>query len=52
MDVDYNSAYRNKVLAQMFEALVIDIGEYIPEPSVQAQDFSSQIEIHPGIARE
>jgi len=52
MDVNYNSAYRNNVLAQMFEALVIDIGEYIQEPSVQAQDFSAQIGIQPGIARE
>ena len=52
MDVNYNSAYRNNVLAQMFEALVIDIGKYIPEPAIQAEDFSSQIKIQPGIERE
>jgi len=52
MDVNYNSAYRNNVLAQMFEALVIDIGEYISDPSVEAQDFSAQSGIQPGIVRE
>ena len=52
MDVDYNSKYRNNVLAQMFEALVIDIGEYIQAPLIQGEGFSSHIDVQPGIDRE
>jgi len=51
MDVNYNSAYRNNVLAQIFEALVVDTIEYIQDSPVQAQDFS-QSDIKPGIVRE
>ena len=50
MNVDYNSAYKNAVLAQMFEVIMIDIGEYIHAEKEEAIPIISAI--RPGIIRE
>jgi len=50
MNVDYNSAYKNDVLAQMFEIITIDIGKYIP--AEKEDDVSEISKIRPGIIRE
>jgi hypothetical protein len=50
MNVDYNSAYENAVLAQMFEVIIIDIGEYIQ--TEKKKEISIIKGILPGIIRE
>ena len=58
MNVDYDSAYKNAVLAQMFEVLIIDIDEYIQTEKKKDAEKDTAIiswlrpSIRPGILRE
>ncbi|MDR2856129.1 MAG: hypothetical protein LBV40_08295 [Methanomicrobiales archaeon] len=50
MNVDYNSAYKNNILAQMFEVITIDIGEYIKAEKEERGPIMNLL--RPGIIRE
>ena len=51
MNVNYNSAYSNTALAQMFEATILEIGEYISAPADVSTPTYEPSTIRPGIVR-